>query len=263
MSTSIIPFTYGARDVRVVDRDGEPWFVLTDLCKVLTLGNATMVARRLADDMKGVSQIDTPGGTQSMTVVSEAGMYDVVLRSDKPEARPFRRWVTAEVLPAVREHGAYMTPAKIEEVLADPDTIITLALQLKEARAAQLREAKAREAVESYARDLEPRADGYDRFIAGDGTYSVGAAAKILGLSQNKLFLELRNAGVLIAKGAMHNTPYQRYMHHFEVKASTFTHADGTPGNRHTTRVQASGLDFIARKLGLPHRALPLEAVAS
>lgn len=260
MSTSIIPFTFEAHEIRAVEIGGAPWFVLADICQALGIRNARDISARLDEDMKGVDQIDTPGGRQSMTVVSEAGLYDVVIRSDKPKAAPFRRWVTTEVLPAIRQHGAYMTPSRIEEVLADPDTIIQLALQLKEARAEATREAKARLAMETYARDLEPRADNYDRFLSGDGTYSIGAAAKVLGLSQNKLFMELRNAGVLIAKGPMHNTPYQRYMHHFMVRAASFEHSDGTVGNRYTTRVQASGLDFIARKLGLPTRALPIEA---
>ena len=257
MSTTIIPFQFQDREVRVVDVDGEPWFVLSDLCRILDIANPRNVAARLADDMKGVRPVDTLGGAQQMTTVSEAGMYSVVMRSDKPQSEPFRRWVTSEVLPAIRQHGGYLTEQKIEEVLTDPDTLIHLATQLKEARAAQQREQKAREAVESYARDLEPRADGYDRFISGDGTYSVGSAAKLLGLSQNKLFAELRNCGVLIAKGAMANTPYQRYMHHFAVKAYSYDRQDGTTGTSYTTRVQPSGLEFIARKLGLPQPLIP------
>ncbi|MFV3255082.1 Bro-N domain-containing protein, partial [Klebsiella pneumoniae] len=84
----------GDATVRVVTIDGEPWFVLTDLCKVLRLGNVSMTASRIADDMRGVTQIDTLGGAQQMTIVSEPGMYEVVIRSDKPEAATFRRWIT-------------------------------------------------------------------------------------------------------------------------------------------------------------------------
>lgn len=122
---------------------------------------------------------------------------------------------------------------------------------LPEALRAYAREVEAREAMESYARELEPKADSYDRFISGDGTYAIGNVAKMLGLSQNKLFDQLRNAGVLIAKGPMRNTPYQRYMHHFTVKAFDFTRSDGTTGTSYTTRVQPSGVEFISRKLGL------------
>lgn len=257
MSTTIIPFQFQDREVRVVDVDGEPWFVASDVAKILGYREAKDMTRRLDEDDRGRRSVPTPGGDQLMTVISEAGLYAAILGSRVAGAQLFKRWVTREVLPSIRQHGAYLTEAKIAEVLTDPDTIIQLATQLKDARAAQLREEKARKAVESYARDLEPRADNYDRFISTDGTYSVGAVAKMLGLSQNKLFAELRNHGVLIAKGAMANTPYQRYMHHFEVKAHAYDRADGTSGSSYTTRVQPSGLDFICRKLGLPQRTLP------
>lgn len=263
MSTHIIPFTYEDQQVRTVDVEGAPWFVAADVAKILGYRMASDMTRRLDEADKGYAEVRTPGGDQRLVTINESGLYDAIFRSNAEGARPFRRWVTAEVLPSIRQHGAYMTPAKIEEVLADPDTIITLALQLKEARAEVARAEKAREAIESYARDLEPRADNYDRFMSTEGTYSVGAAAKLLGLSQNKLFQDLRNCGVLIAKGPMHNTPYQRYMHHFEVRATTITHRDGSTGARYTTRVQPSGLDFIARKLGLPQRGLSLEAVSA
>lgn len=242
-------FQYQDTPVRTVAVDGEPWFVLADLCKVLGIANARNAAMRLADDMKGVRRMDTPGGAQAVTIVSEAGMYEVVIRSDKPEAVSFRRWVTSEVLPTIRKHGGYLTEKKIEEVLTSPDTIIRLAQDLKQAQ-------KARDAMESYARELEPKADAYTRFIDADGTYAVGTVAKMLGLSQNKLFDRLRGGGILISKGPMRNTPYQQYMHHFAVKAYEYERANGTRGTSYTTRVLGTGVEFIARKLGLEVRAV-------
>lgn len=106
-------------------------------------------------------------------------------------------------------------------------------------------------ALEAKNKELEPKAEAYESFIEADGKYSVGAVAKMLGLGQNKLFRELRNAGVFIAKGGMKNTPYQQYMRHFEVKAYTITHNSGAESVRHTTYVQPSGIDFIRKKLGL------------
>lgn len=100
-------FTYESSDVRTVMRDGEPWFVLKDVCRILTIGNPTDVYNRLDDDEKGVGQIDTPGGKQKMYIINESGLYTVILRSDKPEAKPFRKWVTAEVLPSIRRTGSY------------------------------------------------------------------------------------------------------------------------------------------------------------
>lgn len=241
---SIIPFTYHDQPVRVVTIDGEPWFVLADLCKVLDLAKPSRVAMRIADDMKGAHQMSTPGGDQEMTIVSEAGMYEVIIRSDKPEAAAFRRWVTSEVLPSIRKHGGYLTDQKIEEIISDPDVIIELAQAVKREKAARL-------AMESLVHELEPKADMYDRFLDADGTYSVGNVAKMVGLSQNKLFDLLRNSGILIAKGAMRNTPYQRYMHHFSVRPYDFERSDGNRGTSYTTRVQPSGIQFICRKLGL------------
>lgn len=126
--------------------------------------------------------------------------------------------------------------------------ILTMAIESEQGR---IQAEKARDAMESYAKQLEPKADFYSRFIDGDGTYSVANVAKMLGLSQNKLFQLLRNHGVLIAKGNQRNTPYQKYMHHFAVKAYTYTRQDGTTGDSYTTRVQPSGLEFISRKLGI------------
>lgn len=105
--------------------------------------------------------------------------------------------------------------------------------------------------LEAKNKELEPKADAYDTFLSADGTYSVGSVAKMLGLSQNKMFDRLRNDGVLIAKGAMRNTPYQKYMHHFHVKAHEYERKDGTRGTSYTTTVQPSGIDFIRKKLGL------------
>ncbi len=103
-------FTYNNAQVRTVEKNGEPWFVLKDVCEILGLGTPARVAERLDEDEKGMSQIHTPGGKQEMTVISESGLYCVVLRSNKPEAKPFRKWVTSEVLPAIRKTGSYSVP---------------------------------------------------------------------------------------------------------------------------------------------------------
>ncbi len=100
--------------IRVVGTQDQPMIVLADICRVLELGNPAMVAERLDADEKGISQIDTLGGRQNMACVTEPGLYSVVLRSDKPNAKPFRRWVCHEVLPCIRNHGAYPAPAAVE-----------------------------------------------------------------------------------------------------------------------------------------------------
>ncbi len=107
-------------------------------------------------------------------------------------------------------------------------------------------------ALEAENQVLAPKAEAYDSFLDATGKYSVGAVAKMLGTSQNKLFRDLRNAGVFIAKGGMRNTPYQQYLHHFEVIGHEYERSNGEPGCSYTTYVQPSGIDFIRRKLGLP-----------
>ena len=87
-------FNYESNEVRTIMRNGELWFVLKDVCRILSIGNSSDVFARLDDDEKGVAQIDTPGGKQKMSIINESGLYNVILRSDKPEAKPFRKWVT-------------------------------------------------------------------------------------------------------------------------------------------------------------------------
>ena len=125
-------FNYNGNEVRTIQKDGEPWWVLKDVCEVLDISQAVRVAERLDEDEVSQTHItDSLGRQQSTYIINESGLYNVILRSDKPEAKPFRKWVTSEVLPSIRKHGAYMTPQKIEEALLNPDTIIKLATNLK------------------------------------------------------------------------------------------------------------------------------------
>ena len=110
---------------------------------------------------------------------------------------------------------------------------------------------KERLALEEKNQELTPKAEAYDSFIEATGKYNIGTVAKMFGKGQNWMFRELRNAGVLIGKGAMRNTPYSQYMHHFEVKASHFERSNGEQGTSYTTYVQPSGIQFIQKKLGL------------
>lgn len=108
MKDEIQLWNYEGSSVRTIQKDGEPWFVLKDVCKVLEISNSRNVANRLEPFEKGVTLVDTLGGAQEMTIINESGLYAVILRSDKPQAKPFRKWVTSEVLPAIRKTGAYV-----------------------------------------------------------------------------------------------------------------------------------------------------------
>ena len=173
--TDIQPFTYKDHAVRVVTVDGEPWFVLADLCKALGFARgAAQINERLDDGVRQTYPIvDSLGRTQQATIVSEAGMYEVIIRSDKPEAATFRRWITSEVLPSIRKHGGYLTDEKIEDILTDPDTIIQLATQLKAERSQRL-------ALEQRQRILTPKAHAFDLWLSTNADYSVAQIAKAL-----------------------------------------------------------------------------------
>lgn len=158
-------FNYNGNEVRTIQKDGEPWWVLKDVCEVLGLSSPHKVFDRLDEDEKGRNQIPTPGGEQEMTVINESGLYNVILRSDKPEAKPFRKWVTSEVLPSIRKHGAYMTPETLEQAILNPDMMIKLCTALKDEQDKN----KALQAVNSSLtvdnQIMKPKADYFDELI--------------------------------------------------------------------------------------------------
>jgi len=174
VSAELVPFNYGDSPVRVVMIDGEPWFVLADLCKVLGLTTPAKVVERLDDGVSLTHPIsDSLGRTQQATIVSEPGMYEVVIRSDKPEAVKFRRWITGEVLPQIRKTGGYGAPAAL------PDRK-TLAQWVVEAEERAEREAAARLEAEQRARELAAPASAWTHMADSVGDYSVADAAKVL-----------------------------------------------------------------------------------
>ena len=215
MFNQLTPFTYGEQPVRVVTIDGEPWFALADLTKALGIANARNITMRLADDMKGVRPMDTPGGVQEMTVVSEAGMYEVIIRSDKTEAIAFRRWITAEVLPSIRKRGGYLTPEATEAALTDPDFIIRLATELKAERAHRAELETTVTTQRAHLALVEPKADAFDRWLSSNVDYSVGHVAKalaiagVLNMGRTRLFKKLSDELHWIYRDGASWTPYQ------------------------------------------------------
>lgn len=244
--TELQIFIYNSCDVRTIQQDGDTWFVLRDVCQVLDIGSPHKVADRLDPDEKGRSLIPTPGGDQETTIINESGLYNVILRSDKPEAKPFRKWVTSEVLPTIRRHGAYMTPETIEKALTDPDTIIQLATTLKEERAA-------RKALEAQAEADKPKVLFADAVAAAKTSILVGEMAKLLkqngiDIGQNRLFAWLRENGYLIRRnGTDYNMPTQRSMEQglFEIKETSITNPDGSIRINKTPKVTGKGQQYF------------------
>lgn len=129
-------FNFQGQQVRTVTIDGEPYFVGKDVAEVLGYQRADNAIRNhVDDDDKLTHQFSASGQKRNMTIINESGLYALILGSKLPQAKEFKRWVTSEVLPTIRKHGAYLTDSKIEEVLLSPDTIINLATQLKNERA--------------------------------------------------------------------------------------------------------------------------------
>ena len=238
-------FNYNSVEVRTIQNDGEPWFVLKDVCNVLHIGNSRDVVARLDQDEKGVGQIDTLGGKQEMTIINESGLYNVILRSDKPEAKPFRKWVTSEVLPTIRRHGMYATPDTVEKMLADPDTTIKLLETIKQERAARL-------ALEAKAEADKPKVLFADAVSASHTSILVGDLAKLLRqngveIGQNRLFSFLREKGYLCSQGERYNLPTQRSMDRgwFQVKETTINQPDGSIRITRTVKVTGKGQQYF------------------
>ncbi|MGO5501167.1 BRO family protein [Paratractidigestivibacter faecalis] len=226
--------------------DGEPMFVAKDVCAALGLGNSRQALARLDDDEKGVISTDTPGGEQQMQAVNEPGLYVLVLSSRKPEARAFKRWVTHEVLPALRRDGGYMV-ARADET---PEELMARALKAADATLARVRDENARLTRRNQV--LEPKAAFFDSVMESDGLISVRAAAKVLKsydreMGERRLRQMLRDACYLekrtrsataaaIGRGYMKERPF------------AITHSDGRREMDHYGCLTPKGLAMCARR---------------
>ena len=239
-------FNYNSVEVRTIQKDGEPWFVLRDVCNVLGLGTPARVAERLDPDEVSQTHItDSMGRQQEMTIINESGLYNVILRSDKPEAKPFRKWVTSEVLPTIRRHGLYATPDTVEKMLADPDTTIKLLETIKQERAARM-------ALEAKAEADKPKVLFADAVSASHTSILVGDLAKLLrqngvDIGQNRLFSFLREKGYLCSQGERYNLPTQRSMDRgwFQVKETTINQPNGSVRITRTVKVTGKGQQYF------------------
>lgn len=250
METSLQTWDYLGNEVRTIEINSEPWFVLADVCKALELSSPHKVADRLEPFEKGRNLIPTLGGAQEMTIINESGLYAVTMRSDKPKARQFRRWVTGEVLPTIRKHHAYMQDDVLEKALTSPDFLIQLATQLKSER-------EQREQLEQKAEQDKPKVLFADSVATSETSILVGELAKILkqngvNTGQTRLFAWLRDHGYLIKrKGTDYNMPTQRAMEVglFEVKQTCITHADGHVTVSKTPKVTGKGQIYFVNKI--------------
>lgn len=244
----IVPFSNAEfGELRVLAIDDEPWFVAKDVCDALGIATNHVKDGLDSDEVCNlpITEIGPKQGGKAPLIVSEPGFYKLVLKSRKPGAKAFQRWVTHEVLPSIRKQGGYMT-ARADET---PEQIMARALMLaKDTMDRQKREIE----------ELRPKALFADAVAASDGTCLVGELAKMLTQSgfqigQNRLFALLREEGYLGKSGSNRNVPIQRYVEQglFRIKETAITHSDGHVTLTRTTKVTGKGQAyFVARYCG-------------
>lgn len=248
MNDAIQPFDFHGAQVRALtDENGEPWFVAKDVCDILGLTNVSVALSGLDEDE--TAKIDPKQylgsenrSNQPINIVSEPGLYVLIGKSRKPEAKAFRRWVNHEVLPSIRRRGVYATDDVIDKVLGNPDFGIRLLSELKDERA---RRRDAERTIEAQ----RPKVLFAESVETSDGSILVGELARDLrqngvDIGQNRLFGWLRGNGYLISRrGESWNQPTQRAldMGLFEVKTRTINEPNGSTRVTRTTKVTGKG----------------------
>lgn len=165
--------------VRSILIDSDPWFVAADVCKALELEKTNRALSRLDDDEKGAHSVSTPGGRQRMSIISESGLYSLILGSRKPEARAFKRWITHEVIPSIRKHGAYMTDSLLDALEAHPEAVPEYLNRLRSENA------RNRELTRRLRIAL-PKAEYYDAFVDPADCTNIRTTAKELGVPEKQ-----------------------------------------------------------------------------
>lgn len=236
-------------EIRTMSINEEPYFMLTDVCRILDVNNSRQALTRLNEKGVITNDVLTNGGCQKATFINESNLYKLTFTSRKPEAERFTDWVTSEVLPAIRKHGAYMTGEKLEAMLQNPDTMIKLLQTLKAEKtareAAEVNLVEANEQIEQQ----RPKVVFADAVSASSTSILIGDMAKLLKqngheIGQKRLFDWLRNNGFLIRRyGADYNSPTQRGMEMklFEIKETAISHSDGHVTISKTTKVTGKG----------------------
>lgn len=248
MNNEIQQFDFKGASLRTLtDEAGEPWFVLKDCMSILDLGNPTETVKMFDEDEFSTAEvIDSIGRRQQAYIISEPGLYRLVMRSRKPEAKEFQRWVTHEVLPSIRRTGGYIPTTDAD----DDMTILAKAVMIGQ----RTMEAQKQKIAEQQTRivELEPKARFADAVAASDGTCLVGELAKMLrqngmDIGQNRLFRLLQADGYLGKSGSNRNVPTQRAMELglFRIKETTVTHADGHTTVSRTPKVTGKGQRYF------------------
>lgn len=188
-------FNFENQQVRTIEVENEPYFVGKDITEILGYSNSRdALYKHVDEEDKLTSQIATSGQNRNMVVINESGLYSLILSSKLPNAKKFKRWVTSEVLPAIRKHGGYLTEQKLEEALLNPDTLINLATQLKQEREGRL-------IAEQRVNELTPKASYYDKVLSNKALVTITVIAKDYGMSGKAMNALLHELGVQYKQG--------------------------------------------------------------
>lgn len=251
MDNNLQTWNYENSEIRTVEKDGEPWFVGKDVAAVLGYAKPeNAIARHVDDEDKSITPFQGTAYETRATIINESGLYSLILSSKLPNAKKFKRWVTNEVLPSIRKHGAYMTDQTLEQALTSPDFLIQLATQLKE-------EKEQRKQLEVKVEQDRPKVLFAESVSASKTSILVGELAKILkqngvDTGQTRLFAWMRENGYLIKRrGNDYNMPTQRAMEMklFEVKETSVTHSDGHISVNKTPKVTGKGQVYFVNKI--------------
>lgn len=238
-------FQFEDNQIRTVSSNGIIWFAAVDVTDALGIKNPSDAIKPLDEDERTRFNLGRQG---SANFISEPGLYKLIGASRKPAAKRFNRWVTHEVLPSIRKHGAYMTPETIEKAIYNPDFIINLATQLKDEQAKTA-------ALTADNETMKPKALFADAVATSHTSILIGDLAKLIrqngvDIGQNRLFAWLREHGYLIGKGDRRNMPTQRAMDLglFDIKERTFQNPDGSVRITKTTKVTGKGQQYFINK---------------
>ncbi len=233
-------FHFNGKQLRTIQLDGEPWFVAVDVCAVLGLNNPSQALSSLDADERRLISNEAWRANGGMAIVSEPGLYSLILRSRRPEAKDFRRWIIHEVLPTLRQSGEYRLSGGIGAAAASGQLLrfsrrdlLNLAIE-----------------AESECEQLRPKAEFFDRVADSSGSFSLAETAKMLeteGYGRNNLIKFLRREGILMAS----NVAKQRYVDrgYFHIVQTEYLAPDGTLRVKAVTRVYEKGVNFIRHRL--------------
>ncbi|MCO6243986.1 phage antirepressor [Staphylococcus epidermidis] len=243
-------FNFEELPVRTLTVDKEPYFVGKDVARILGYKRTADAIRDHVElEDKGVGKIQTPGGMQNVTIINESGLYSLIFSSKLESAKRFKRWVTSEVLPAIRKHGLYATDNLIENTLNNPDYIINVLTEYKKEKEHNL-------ALKQQVKENKPKVLFADSVAGSDNSILVGELAKLLkqngvDVGQNRLFKWLRNNGYLIKKsGESYNLPTQKSMdlEILDIKKRVINNPDGSSKITRTPKVTGKGQQYFINK---------------